>query len=41
MSQGTCPPDSRNALKEDELALEEAGMQGHIAKPLDLHKMMD
>ncbi|MBQ9032199.1 MAG: amino acid permease [Parasporobacterium sp.] len=29
-----------NAFKEDEDAAREAGMQGHIAKPLDVHKMM-
>lgn len=30
-----------NAFKEDELAAEQAGMQGHIAKPIDLPKMME
>ena len=30
-----------NAFKEDEQAAEQAGMQGHIAKPIDLQKMMD
>ena len=30
-----------NAFKEDEQAAEQAGMQGHIAKPIDLKKMMD
>ncbi len=29
-----------NAFKEDELAARDAGMQGHIAKPLDIGKMM-
>ena len=29
-----------NAFKEDEIAAEEAGMQGHIAKPIDIPKMM-
>ena len=29
-----------NAFKEDELAAEAAGMQAHIAKPLDVGKMM-
>jgi CheY-like chemotaxis protein len=29
-----------NAFKEDELAAEQAGMQAHIAKPLDVDKMM-
>ena len=30
-----------NAFKEDEQAAERAGMQGHIAKPIDIQKMMD
>lgn len=30
-----------NAFKEDEQAAEQAGMQGHIAKPIDLQKMME
>ena len=30
-----------NAFKEDELAAEQAGMQGHIAKPIDIGKMME
>ena len=30
-----------NAFKEDEQAAEQAGMQGHIAKPIDMQKMMD
>ena len=30
-----------NAFKEDERAAEAAGMQAHIAKPLDVDKMMD
>ena len=30
-----------NAFREDEKAAEEAGMQAHIAKPLDIAKMMD
>lgn len=30
-----------NAFREDEIAAKEAGMQGHIAKPLDIDKMMD
>ena len=30
-----------NAFKEDEQAAEQAGMQGHIAKPIDLPKMME
>ena len=29
-----------NAFKEDEQAAERAGMQGHIAKPIDIQKMM-
>ena len=29
-----------NAFKEDETAAIEAGMQAHIAKPLDVEKMM-
>ena len=29
-----------NAFKEDELAAKEAGMQAHIAKPLDVEKMI-
>ena len=29
-----------NAFREDEQAAEEAGMQAHIAKPLDIEKMM-
>ena len=29
-----------NAFKEDELAAEQAGMQAHIAKPLDVDKML-
>ena len=29
-----------NAFKEDELAANEAGMQAHIAKPIDVDKMM-
>ena len=30
-----------NAFREDETAAEEAGMQGHIAKPLDGQKMLE
>ena len=30
-----------NAFREDEQAARDAGMQGHIAKPLDLEKMME
>ena len=30
-----------NAFKEDEQAAEQAGMQGHIAKPIDLPKMIE
>ena len=30
-----------NAFKEDEQAAERAGMQGHIAKPIDLQKMLE
>ena len=30
-----------NAFKEDEQAAEQAGMQGHIAKPIDIQKMME
>ena len=30
-----------NAFKEDELAAEQAGMQGHIAKPIDIQKTME
>ena len=30
-----------NAFKEDELAAEQAGMQGHIAKPIDVQKMLE
>ena len=30
-----------NAFKEDEQAAAEAGMQGHIAKPIDIGKMME
>ena len=30
-----------NAFKEDEQAAAQAGMQGHIAKPIDVQKMMD
>ena len=30
-----------NAFKEDEQAAEQAGMQGHIAKPIDTQKMME
>ncbi|MDO4991161.1 MAG: response regulator, partial [Eubacteriales bacterium] len=30
-----------NAFKEDEQAAEQAGMQGHIAKPIDIPKMME
>ena len=30
-----------NAFKEDELAAEQAGMKGYIAKPIDLPKMME
>ena len=29
-----------NAFKEDEEAAREAGMQAHIAKPLDVDRMM-
>ena len=29
-----------NAFKEDEIAAEEAGMQAHIAKPVDVGVMM-
>ena len=29
-----------NAFKEDELAAQEAGMQGHIAKPVDVDMLM-
>ena len=29
-----------NAFKEDEQAAAEAGMQAHIAKPIDVDKMM-
>ena len=29
-----------NAFKEDELAAREAGMQAHIAKPVDVEKLM-
>ena len=29
-----------NAFKEDEIAARDAGMQGHIAKPLDVNKMI-
>ena len=29
-----------NAFKEDELVAKEAGMQAHIAKPLEVNKMM-
>ena len=30
-----------NAFKEDELAAEKAGMQGHIPKPIDVEIMMN
>ena len=30
-----------NAFKEDERAAEQAGMQAHIAKPLDVPRMME
>ena len=30
-----------NAFKEDVAAAKEAGMQGHIAKPLDVERMWD
>ena len=30
-----------NAFKEDEQAAEQAGMQGHIAKPIDIRKLTD
>ena len=30
-----------NAFKEDEQAAEQAGMQGHIAKPIDIQKMLE
>jgi len=30
-----------NAFKEDELSAAEAGMQAHIAKPLEVDKMME
>ena len=30
-----------NAFKEDEQAAEQAGMQGHIAKPVDVQKMLE
>ena len=30
-----------NAFKEDEAAAEDAGMQGHIAKPLDVERMFE
>ena len=30
-----------NAFKEDEQAAEQAGMQGHIAKPIDTQKMLE
>ncbi len=30
-----------NAFKEDVLAAEQAGMQGHIAKPIDVQKMLE
>ncbi len=30
-----------NAFKEDEQAAEQAGMQGHIAKPIDIEKMLE
>lgn len=30
-----------NAFKEDEQAAERAGMQGHIAKPIDIQKMLE
>ena len=30
-----------NAFKEDEQAAERAGMQGHIAKPIDVQKMLE
>ena len=29
-----------NAFKEDELAAKEAGMQAHIAKPIDVGRLM-
>jgi len=30
-----------NAFREDVLAAEEAGMQGHIAKPIDIEKLTE
>ena len=30
-----------NAFKEDEIAAEKAGMQSHIAKPIDVEKMLN
>jgi CheY-like chemotaxis protein len=32
---------TENAFKEDEEAAARAGMQGHIAKPLDVDKMLE